>query len=413
MRRGLLPLLLAVAVFLPYGAFAATPPPTPVPPHGSPSPFLTSLDIPHVMPGRAPARGAKAVILLDMGSGQVLYSSRPNRQLPVASLTKVMTALLTIERSKPGEMVTVSEEAAPPPDLVGVSALGLQAGERISVENLLYALLLQSAGDAAAALAEHVSGSISSFVRAMNTRAVELGASNTHFLSPSGLDDRGYSTARDIAIIATAAFEGRLFTRIVGTKFKELPGPPDGPDRYIQNRDVLLWLYPDSIGGKTGFTSKAGFCLMAVAGRGDRRSMAVLLGEPDEPFSDAAGLLTWSFDAFERSTVIEVGESFGRRQIGGSVVDVAAGQDLTLLVPRGEAPSRRAVVSESSSLGLRPGDPVGAVVVSAGGSKLGQVPLVVARVVQGEEEPPAFWWGRAVSSLFQARSTALDGTLGG
>jgi len=412
-RRGLLPVLLAVAVLLPDVAFAATPPPTPVPPNGSPSPFPTSLETPAARPGHEPAIGARAAVLLDMGSGQILFSTRPDRQLPVASLTKVMTALLTIERSKPSEMVTVSEDAAPPPHLVGVSALGLEAGERISVENLLYALLLQSAGDAAVALAEHVSGSTSSFVRDMNTRAAELGARSTHFMSPSGLDDSGYSTARDMATIAAAAFGASLFTRIVGTKFKTLPGPPGGPERRIQNRNVLLWLYPGSIGGKTGFTSKAGFCLIAVAERGDRTSMAVLLGEPGEAFSDAAGLLSWSFDAFGSSTVVRAGEPFGRRQIGGSVVDVAAGKELTLLVPTAEAPSSRAVLSESSGLGPQPGDAVGAVVVSAGGSKLGQVPLVVVRVVRQEEEPSDSWWTRAGSSVFEAFSAALDGTVGG
>jgi len=141
--------------------------------------------------------------------------------------------------------------------------------------------------------------------------------------------------------------------------------------------------------------------------------MVVLLGEPGEPFSDAARLLSWSFDAFRSSTVVRAGESFGSRQIGGSVVDVAAGEELTLLVPTAEATSSRAVLSESSGLGLQPGDAVGVVVVSAGDSKLGQAPLIAVRVVGQEEEPSHSWWTRAGSSIFEAISAALDGTTGG
>lgn len=412
MRR--LPLaLLVVSLFIPGVAPAATPPPTPVPPNGSPSPFPTSLETPTQKPGRPPETRAKASLLLDPDSGQILYADHPDQELPVASLTKVMTALLTIEESSSGEMVTVSANAAPPHDLVGISALGLREGERISVENLLYALLLQSAGDAAVALAEHVSGSTSSFVRDMNRRAVELGAEHTHFMSPSGLDDRGFSSARDMATIAAAAFGESLFTHIVGTKFRVIPGPQGGPSRRIQNRNVLLWLYPGSIGGKTGFTSKAGFCLIAVAERQGRRLMAVVLGEPGEPFSDAAALLNWGFDAFESKTVVTLGQTFGRRQVGGSLVDLAAGADLAVLVPVAAKPTARVVIEEPSGFGLQPGDPMGEVVVSADGRRLGQVGLVVADVVQQEEAPSGSWWTRAASAVYRSLSAALDGIFGG
>ena len=209
MRRRLLLALTVALLFLPQAAESSVPPPTPVPPHGSPSPFPTALHTEAPRPNGPDHLTAAAAILEDADTGQVLFALKPDFERPVASLTKVIAALLTIERSRPEAMVTVSANAAPPPGEVGIANLGLVAGEKISVEDLLYALLLQSANDSAVALAEQAGGSVDSFVRDMNRRAEQLGAEHTRFASPSGLNDHGYSTPRDLATIMRAAQIGR------------------------------------------------------------------------------------------------------------------------------------------------------------------------------------------------------------
>ncbi len=177
------------------------------------------------------------------------------------------------------------------------STLGLRAGERVSVRNLLYALLLGSANDAADALAIHVSGDRARFVTAMNRRAERLGMGETRFFSATGLDDRGRSTARDLLTLVRAADAEPAFRSIVATRFHEIPAPK-GRDRRVQNRNALLWLYPGAVGTKTGFTAGADFCLIATAERDGRRLIAIVLGSPDEPFSAAATLLDHGFEGF-------------------------------------------------------------------------------------------------------------------
>ena len=162
------------------------PPPTPVPPNGSPSPYPTALATPPPSED-PPGIAAASAILVDLDGGQVLYSLRPRVRRPVASLTKVMTALLVLERTEPGERVVASARAA----AQSGSELGLRPGEALPVEDLLHALMLQSANDAAVALAEHVGGTVDGFVSEMNVRAAALGLDGTRFFSPNVLDDRG------------------------------------------------------------------------------------------------------------------------------------------------------------------------------------------------------------------------------
>src|SRR3989454_2788777 len=229
----------------------STPPPTPVPPDGSPSPFPTVLPTPR--PSLTPPPlGAPSAILEDLGTGQVLFAKAPDGRRPIASPTKVMTALVVLSRTKPGDTVVVDGTAA----FQSGSVLGLRVGERITVRELLFALLIQSSNDAAAALAEHVGGTVSGFVGMMNRRAARMGLSHSHFTTPSGLEGGGYSSARDLAAMTRAAYDDPLFLQIVATRFHHVPSP-SGPPRPIQNRNVLLWLYPGAIGGKTGFTTPA------------------------------------------------------------------------------------------------------------------------------------------------------------
>lgn len=355
-------------------------------------------------------------MLVDPDSGQLVFGKRGNSRRAVASLTKLMTALVVMERSKPKEWVTVSEEAAPPKNLVGISALGLQAGEHIRVEDLLYALLLQSANDAAVALAQHVSGSSDAFVGEMNDGAETLGADDTKFRSPNGLDDDGYSTAADMARIASAALDVPKLRKIMQTKFYEVPAPPGGKPRQIQNRNVMLWLYPGTTGGKTGFTSKAGYCVIVSATRGDMSLLTVILGERGEPFSEAAELLDWAFASLKEATPIEEGDPVGTQIIGGSRVDMVAGETLTVLVPASEIARVDAVPQVRTSEGpVAAGDVIGVVKVSGPSGALGVVPLVASVVSPaptpsispsatpqdgGDEDAP--WWLRLLRGIWDA-----------
>jgi serine-type D-Ala-D-Ala carboxypeptidase (penicillin-binding protein 5/6) len=390
------------------------PPPTPVAVAGggtSPSPFPQALRTPEPSTSEPPDIRALSAVLMDLDTGQVLYSLDPAQKRAIASLTKIMTAYLVLSRSSPSDLVTVSDNAASG-RIVGISGLGLVDGEEISVEHLLYALLLQSANDAAVALAENVSGDVEPFVKAMNRTAARLGMTRTRFASPNGLDDAGYSTARDLATLTRAAYGLHGFADIVATRFHTIPAPSGHP-RVVQNRNALLWLYPGAIGVKTGYTSAAGFNVVAAADRGDQRLVAVVLGEPGEPFSDAAALLDYGFAAFDRRPLIRDDADLGSVEVDGHEVDVASGAALDGLVPTDARVRREVVVAPTVRFPPGRGQTIGSVVMSVPGLTLGQVPLVVTDV----EPPPPLdddrpWWARAAGSVVHAGGAFLDALFG-
>ena len=389
------------------------PPPTPVPPDGSLSPFPQALDTPSdaVSP---PVLSAPSALLADLDTGQVLFAKDPDGRRPIASLTKIMTGVLVLERSRPSDIVTVGEDASIPEDeRPGISALGLEVGEQISVENLLYALLLQSANDAAVALADHVSGSESRFVRDMNARAAALGMRRTRFRSPNGLDDRGYSTARDLMTLTRAAMAIPAFATIAGTRFRTIPGP-EGGERHIQNRDALLWLYEGATGVKTGYTSRAGYCVVGTAERDGRRLVAVVLGAPGDAFSDAAALLDHGFAAFTEHSFVTAGEPNGVVTLPGGSVPVEVGADLSALVPVAALAHVReqVVVDPSAAYPPAPGERVARLKITLPGLTVGRVPLVVSSVPPPPPIDDRPWWARAAAALADAIGTAVDAVQG-
>jgi D-alanyl-D-alanine carboxypeptidase (penicillin-binding protein 5/6) len=385
-----------------------TPPPTPV--NGQPSPFPTDLQTP-TNTARPPDVSAPGALLADLDSGAVLYGKAPAAARPVASLTKIMTALLVLEQTTLDDVVVVDPRAVYARDDYGAgSTAGLRAGERLTVEDLLYALLLGSANDAADALAIHVDGGIEAFVGRMNRRATSLGMTDTSFFSPSGLDDRGRSTPVDLLRLVRTAEQRPVFRRMVSTKMHRIPGPGDGPDRRIQNRNVLLWLYPGADGAKTGLTLAAGSCLVATATRDGRRLVAIVLGAPDEAFSDAAALLNHGFDGFDERTLVSVGEPLGSVRIRGGTVPVVAARDLSVLVPStaGNDVEREIVVDPDAAFPPAPGSMVGTLRVHAQGLFIGAVPVVVDAVppAPAEEGP---WWVRTASTIGRAVIDAVAG----
>jgi D-alanyl-D-alanine carboxypeptidase (penicillin-binding protein 5/6) len=364
----------------------STPPPTPVPPSGSPSPFPTVLRTPdddEVVPDLS----AASAILEDADTGQELFRDDARARRPIASTTKIMTALLVLEKLDLGRIVTVG------PDVTEVqgATLGLTPGERIMVRQLLYALLLQSANDAAVALGDAVSGSVPAFVDEMNRRAADLGLADTHFESPNGLDDRGYSSARDMAAIARAAMGIGAFARIARTQFHDVPAPDGEAPRRVQNRNVLLWLYQGATGVKTGFTSPAGFCLVATARRSGRRLVAVVLGDPSEQasFDDAASLLNYGFGGFRRALLVHGGQTVGQIPVGDRSVAAVAVAGLSRLVPQGAAPTirRRFELTFGITLPIAQGETVGVVRVTVNGRPAGSVDAVAAAPVTTSPSP--------------------------
>jgi D-alanyl-D-alanine carboxypeptidase (penicillin-binding protein 5/6) len=249
---------------------------------------------PVVPPPIAPPRiGARAALLADEATGQVLYQDSSSEPRAMASTTKVMTALLALERLDQSRTVVIGSE----PPLVGEESLGLRRGERLTVRQLLLGLLVKSANDAAVALADAVDGSEAAFVRHMNRRAAELHLTSTHYVTAYGLDRPAHRTsARDLAHLWEVAMRRADFRALATTREADLPGGPSRL-RHFSNTNELLGSYTWVVGGKTGFTDDAGRCLVASASRGGRRLVAVALGSRDA-FADVRALFEYGFDAF-------------------------------------------------------------------------------------------------------------------
>jgi serine-type D-Ala-D-Ala carboxypeptidase (penicillin-binding protein 5/6) len=234
-------------------------------------------------------------LLFDLDTGAVLWRRQPDRVLPIASLTKMMTALLVVDRAPPDAKVRVTKEAL----AYKGSAMGvLPKGKRIKLETMLNGLLLPSGNDAAIALAQRISGTVAAFVAHMNERAGDLGLACTRFSSPDGFKDAGnHSCAIDLAEMARAVLDRRRLARIVARRRAVLPFPIKGGRIYLFNNNPLLRTgYPGTIGIKTGYTDAAGRCLVAAARRNGRRLGVVLLHSPD-PGKQATQLLNRGFAA--------------------------------------------------------------------------------------------------------------------
>jgi D-alanyl-D-alanine carboxypeptidase len=324
-----------------------------------------------------------------------------------------MTALVVLRRAALGDVVRVDPDAVfDRGDFGSSSTLGLRPGERITVRNLLYALLLGSANDAAEALAIHVGGSVDGFVRMMDARARALGMRRTSFASPHGLDDRGRSTAEDVLRLVRAAHADPRFSEIVRSRFHRIPAPR-GPARRIQNRNAMLWLYDGAIGTKTGLTAGAGPCLATVAERDGRRLVAIVLGAEREAFSPAATLLNHGFDGFRETTLVREGEQLGAVDLAGGSVPVVAADDLVASLPIDVADRvRRSIrVTPGAAFPPAPGERVATLVVGAPGLRLGAVALVVP-AVPPPEPAPGPWWARGFRALVRAAGDAVGAVAG-
>lgn len=260
---------------------------------------------------------AKNVLLVETDTGKILYEKNANKKIYPASITKLMTAILVMENSSLDEIVTVSENAVISVPSGYVNA-NLQVGEEIMVEQLLYAMLLPSANDAANALAEHVAGSIESFSAIMNTKAIELGCKNTNFTNPSGLHQKEhYSTAYDLYLIGREAIKNNMIKKILNTTTCSLPSTNKytGEKRIFTTTNYLIRkslknFYCDyCIGGKTGYTDEAQNCVIAFAEKNDIQLTAVVMGEnasvKGKKFLDAKEMFEHVFKNYENKNIIK------------------------------------------------------------------------------------------------------------
>jgi len=285
-----------------------------------------------------PKVSAAGAMLMDAATNKVLYAKTAHEKLPMASTTKIMTAILAIEHGNPETLVRVTKEA------YGVegSSMYLRMNEELSLKDLLYGLMLLSGNDAAVAIAIHIGGSVEGFAAMMNKKAKAIGANNTHFVTPNGLhDDEHYTTAYDLALIASYAMRNPLFLEIVSTTYYRTT--TGELVRTFKNKNKILWEYEGGNGIKTGYTSAAGKCLVFSAERDGMLLIGVVLNCP-QMFDAAKEILDYGFSAFEQKKLIGAGDTVAWSRVEGgkkSTLALCVKEDIMILLKHGETETLR------------------------------------------------------------------------
>lgn len=261
----------------------------------------------------APVVSARSAIVMDADTGRVLWDENPDSKALIASTTKIMTALLIAEECDISAKVAVPEQA------VGIegSSIYLKAGEVLTVEALLYGMMLHSGNDAATVLALYCAGTLENFSRKMNDKAESLGLTNTHFANPHGLDsEENYSTARDLARLTAYAMDNPVFYNVVSTKSATFG------ERTFTNHNKLLWKYKGTVGVKTGYTMSAGRILVSCAERDKRRLIAVTISDPND-WHDHCAMLDYGFSVYTQTVAVRAAEVELRIPVIGGAEPVA------------------------------------------------------------------------------------------
>lgn len=338
--------------------------------------LLSSLLIPHI--------NAKSAILMDYATGKVLWAHNEREKLPPASLTKILSAIVILERGNLDDIVTVGEN----PSKVQPSVLGLKKGDKISLRTLLTAMLIRSANDAAVASAEYIAGSEGEFVKLMNEKARELGALDSNFVNCHGLHHPlHYSTAYDIALLTRYALHNPTFASIVATPVCEVKWWSGKEETMkLENTNKLLFKYPYANGVKTGFTNEAGRCLSASAKKGDWQVICVILNSPTV-WKDAMELFEFAFNNFHPCFIAKSNMPIARIKVKGNPdqLNVLAKEDLLLIAPRDQQPSIRVQkVINRTKAPIRVGEKVGVLKVDVNGRYWGETDLIAGNNVAPE-----------------------------
>lgn len=332
----------------------------------------------YIPPGDAlPQVTARSAVVMDALTGEILYQRMMDERRYPASTTKIMTLITALEADKGlDDAVKISGAAA---EMEG-STMWLEQGERYRFEDLLYGLMLVSGNDAAAAIAEHVAGSVPAFAKRMTEKAHEIGATHTRFANSCGLHDPGhYTTAHDLALIAAYGYKNDTFRKIVSTKERRVPLIKPPFSRELENENMLLWIYPGANGVKTGYTDAAGRCVVTAAERDGVQLISVVL-DSIYMWNDSIAMLDYGFRHIESREFVGKGEKLASIPVVGgeqNSVPLVAEKALRLPVPNGDASAYRREIKAPHSLEapVRRGEKIGEAVYYYKGQKVASVAL--------------------------------------
>ena len=334
---------------------------------------------------------SKSAILMDVGSGQILYEKNAHDKLPPASVTKVMTMLLICEALDSGKItlddsVQISENAAS----MGGSQIFLEAGEVQKVDTLLKGIAVASANDGCVAMAEYIGGSVESFVDMMNAKAKELNMKDTNFVNTNGLPvDNHYTSAHDIAIMSRELLKHDVISKYLTTWMDQVVVGKKQITVGLANTNKLIKHYQGATGVKTGFTQQAKYCLSASAKRGDTHLVAVTLGAETSPerFKDATSLLNFGFVNYESVKLCSKNDNIATLTLDKAdeqKINLVAKEDLSVLIKKGGNKdfTRKIKVNENPTIPIKKGTNLGYVEIYQGKTLVGKVDLVNTKDIQ-------------------------------
>ena len=337
-------------------------------------------------PKDVPPTSAESAILMSAGDGAILYSKNPNKKLPVASVTKLMTMLLAVENIENGrahleDSISASENAWG----MGGSQIYLEPGEELSYRELLLSVALGSANDASVALAEHISGSVESFVEAMNLRAKELGCTDTNFVNTTGLPAEGhYTTASDLAKIMQECIKHPLFMEMSGTYEHDLRG---GEFKLWNTNKLLKW-YRGVDAGKTGWTNDAKYCLASTCERDGLRLIAIVLGSPEtrSHFRESIKLYNYGYARYQAESLAEKNQVIKTIPVNNGTqdtIDLITKEKVVVAVRKGDTKNLQSKIDipDKVTAPVKSGQVIGQYIVTKGNSEILRVPIIAHKDV--------------------------------
>ncbi len=360
--------------------------PSPEAPIAGPTVDLkTDFTVPSTGSGKVkpPAIAAAAAVLMDADTGLVLYSRLPHKRLPNASTTKILTSVLLLEHCDLDELICASKKAS----LTPYTSIHLQPGEQISARDLLAAMMIRSANDAAVAAAEHVGGTVTAFADMLNEKAAQIGCTNTHFVTPNGLHHKDhYSSAYDLCLMARYAFQYPEFNQMTRTRKYFLNSRTvNREDLVVFSKSNFMKYFPGADGVKTGYVKQAKYCFVGSATKGKWRLVSAVLGS-DNAARDTTALMSFGFTNYVPFVVAKADTIYARAPVKGSsspTVGAVPVRDLAVVVPRAGARVAAELFLDRNEAPIAKGEHLGTLRVNVDGKPAGSVDL------QAVEDVPA------------------------
>ncbi|MGM9571265.1 MAG: D-alanyl-D-alanine carboxypeptidase family protein [bacterium] len=343
---------------------------------------------------------AKSAVVIEYETGKVIFAKNSEEKRAPASTTKIMTALVALDEmgDQLDILVPTSEKAA----TIGESSIWLVKGEVLSLEDMLYGLLLNSGNDAAVAIAEKIGGSEAGFVQMMNAKAKSLGAKNTHFANPNGLPNKDhYTTAADLAKITRCALHNPIFSSIVATKTKEIIWENHEWNRQLINTNKLLWHLDGANGVKTGYTEDAGHCLVSSAKRGDQQFICVVLNSANI-WEDSKNLLEYAFANYKKVDLYDKGQAVAEAKVDSGLEDklkLITQNKVSVVVPKDNKQKikKKFLIKENKKAApIKKGEVIGRMDILLDGKIISQENLMADRDVHSKTLMRSFinqFWG--------------------